>query len=65
MGVQGRGKSESKEDAKMKWILLILCLLILSGCASVRMHLWARLSDLADEADGSDDVESVTFEGEE
>lgn len=49
----------------MKWLVLLLCLLILSGCASFRARMWAELSDRVDELDGSDDVESVTFEGEQ
>lgn len=65
MGVQGRGKGESKEDAEMKYILICLILVGFSGCASFRARVWAELSDRADELDGTDDVPSVTFEGEE
>jgi len=49
----------------MKYILICLILVGFSGCASFRARVWAELSDRADELDGTDDVPSVTFEGEE
>jgi len=48
----------------MKWVLLIIALLLITGCASVRAKMWARASDIADDLDGSDDVPSVVFEEE-
>ena len=46
----------------MKLFALILCIIVLAGCASFRARMWAKASDIADEMDGSDDVPSVVFE---
>ena len=48
----------------MKWLILILALLIITGCASTRAKFWAWGSDKFDEMDGTDDVQSVIFETE-
>ena len=45
----------------MKWFILLLALLILTGCASTRAKFWAWGSDKFDEMDGTDDVSSVIF----
>lgn len=49
----------------MKWVVLAIVLLTLTGCASVRAVMWSKASDWADELDGSDDVPSVDFNNEE
>jgi hypothetical protein len=46
----------------MKWFLLILLIIGITGCVRLKPVFWAKASDWADELDGTDDVPSVDFE---